>query len=457
MSALSSLRGRLVLAAVAVGLVFAALFGTAATIRMHGVQDRAIRSALLSRLDVVRDEVRPDGTLRPDRGSAKTDLIQVIGPDGRVRTASRGLAGLPPLVDIRGVRAAGSDGVMARRPHHSPDIDLAALGVPFDLRARGASHSGTGALVVAVDAEGFAAASSDLVSLMLVGLFAVVVAIALLAWVLTGRALRAVARLTEEAEAVNPSGMASGLPVPGRDAELARLVKALNRMLARLHEGHSREMTFAADAGHRLRTPVATLRAEAEIALRDADPQGQSAALRRIVDDADQLSLIVDRMLARVRSRTQVAVPVTEAFEQAAARWGRQADLAGVALVVHVAPELSGCAGDADVIDVVDPLADNAIRHSSPGGRVSVCVRVQHERLVTDVVNTGVGVPADVSPRIFDAWVSSRDATQAGGLGLWLARETARDLGGDVTLLDGDPGTTTFRVSAPLGSRPGGR
>jgi signal transduction histidine kinase len=82
---------------------------------------------------------------------------------------------------------------------------------------------------------------------------------------------------------------------------------------------------------------------------------------------------------------------------------------------------------------------------------------VQQELLVTDVVNTGVGVPADVSPRIFDAWVSSRDATQAGGLGLWLARETARDLGGDVTLLDGDPGTTTFRVSAPLGSRPGGR
>ncbi|MEO7982052.1 MAG: hypothetical protein ABI807_14315, partial [Sporichthyaceae bacterium] len=88
-----SLRGRLVLGAVAVGLVFATLFGAIATIRLHQVEDAAVRTALRTRLDLVRDQVRPDGSLRPDRGSLRTDLVQVVGPDGQVLASSPALTG----------------------------------------------------------------------------------------------------------------------------------------------------------------------------------------------------------------------------------------------------------------------------------------------------------------------------------------------------------------------------
>jgi nitrogen-specific signal transduction histidine kinase len=69
--------------------------------------------------------------------------------------------------------------------------------------------------------------------------------------------------------------------------------------------------------------------------------------------------------------------------------------------------------------------------------------------MTVHVTNTGGGIPRELAPQIFDAWVSGRDASEAGGLGLWLARETARDAGGDVTLVDPAPGRTTFRVVLP--------
>jgi signal transduction histidine kinase len=449
-----SLRGRLVLGAVAVGLVFAAVFGAVATLRLHQVEDAAVDTALRTRLDLVRDEVRPDGTLRPDRGRPQTDLVQVIGPDGQVLTSGPALAGAPPLVTLDAVQSHGASGVRSQRALQHPDIDLAALAVPLRLSGTATSPAGTGALVVAVDAEGFTAARADLLRLLLVGLVTVVLAIALLSWALAGRALRSVTTLTEEAEAIRAGDLADGLPVPANDAELARLVGALNRMLARLHDSHNRELAFAADAGHRLRTPVATLRAEAELALQEPEPAQILGALRRIVRDADQLTLIVDRMLARNRSRGRAPTPaVRSAMESATIRWARQADLLGVMLSVDLPTDLPDDLTCPELADVVEPIVDNAMRHTPRAGRVEVIVDVRQAAawIAVDVTNSGAGIPGELAPQIFDAWVSDRDASEAGGLGLWLSRETARDKGGDVTLIDPAPGHTTFRVVLPCG------
>ena len=239
--------------------------------------------------------------------------------------------------------------------------------------------------------------------------------------------------------------------MPAHDAELARLVAALNRMLARLHESHTNELAFAADAGHRLRTPVATLRAEAELALRQEDPAVRTAALENIVQDADQLTLIVDRMLARSRNRGSVPEPVAETLAPAADRWRRQADLAGVALDIRIAPSIGPDVRCAAFVEVVEPVVDNAVRHTSTRGWARVEVQASESgELLVDVSNIGDGVPPDLVARVFDPWVSSRDASIAGGLGLWLSRETARDTGGDVVLADPGPGTCVFRIRLPI-------
>ena len=448
----TSLRNRLVLGAIAVGVTFAVVFGLAATWRVHHAESRAIHAELVSRLDLARDEVGPDGTLQQDAGSPKTDLVQVVAPDGTVRSSSPALARTGPLVRVEDVRRS-SDGVDRRLALQRPDVDLAVRAVPLRIINRNGA-TGIGALVVAVDTEGFNAAGSDLLGLLVVGLLAVVATLAALSWVSTGRALRSVTRLTERAETVGPQDLAVGLPVPRRDAELARLVGALNRMLLRLHESHATELAFAANAGHRLRTPIATLRAETELALRETDPREQSSALERILGDADQLALIVDRMLARSRTHAYEPERVADVIHGAEPRWRRQAELADATFRLTVTDSVTAhlCVGG--LIETVEPVLDNAFRHTPRGGviRVDVCADAAG-RLVVDVTNSGTPVPPALADRMFDAWVSSRDASQAGGLGLWLARETARDVGGDVTLAGSAASGTTFRIVLPGSSR----
>lgn len=443
-----SLRGRLVLGALLVGIAFAIVFGAAATWRLHQLQEHAVGAALQGRLDLARDEVRPDGLLILDQSSPKTDLVQVIGPDGSVRSTSSGLAQVGPLVRLADVRAHAT-GLRVNRTLEKPDIDLATLSVPISLSSSDGLPAGTGALVVAVDAEGFTSATADLRSLLVVGLISVIVAIALLTWWLTGRALSSVTRLTEEAESAGALKLAEGLPEPTGDVELARLIRALNRMLLRLHENHGKELAFAAEAGHRLRTPVATLRAEAELALRDSDPAEQVRALERIVGDADQLTLIVDRMLARSRSRGEADTPVRAVVEAAEHGWRRQGAVTGVRVNVHVDNAVSADSHCTGLVDILEAIVDNAVQHSPPAGRVDIAVSMPADSLIIQVSDEGPGVDSDLAPHIFDAWVSSRDASVAGGLGLWLAREKAQDLGGDVILENGRPGATTFRVTLP--------
>jgi two-component system sensor histidine kinase TctE len=258
--------------------------------------------------------------------------------------------------------------------------------------------------------------------------------------------------LTENAETLGPGELGTGLPLPHHDAELARLVAALNRMLVRLEASHATELAFAADAGHRLRTPVAALRAEAELALRETDPAELGAALNRIVGDADRLTSIVDGMLARTRDRTQPAEPVRRVVAVADERWRRQAALRGIDLVVEVAPGVTHELRCRELSDVVEPVVENALRHTADGGTIHVEVCPEADgRLVVEVRNSGQPIPAELAPHVFDAWVSGRDASVAGGLGLWLARETARDAGGDVVLLDSGDGTTCFRISLNAG------
>lgn len=452
----ASLRLRLVAGAVAVGLLFALAFGAVATWRLQRAEDQAIEAALTSRYDLALDEVAADGSLRQDAGSPKTDLVQVLGPDGTVLASTSALASLPPLVDPT---TTGGSSAVRRISLQIPDIDLAVLARPLPLTATTDAPAGTGALVVAVDAEGFNTATTDLLGLLVAGLLGAVVAMGLLSWFLTGRALRSVTRLTERAEHLGPRELTLGLPVPRRDAELARLVRALNRMLTRLHGSHATELAFAADAGHRLRTPIATLRAEAELALDDPDPEQQSVALERIVQDADRLALIVDRMLARSRSSYTPPEPVLAALREAEMRWRRRAELAHIDLEIHLDPTITTQMLCSELVDTMEPVLDNALRHTPAEGRVAIRVTVVAGRppnVAVEISNTGPPIPLDLVPHLFEAWVSSRDASVAGGLGLWLARETARDLGGDLELV-GSRAETTFRMQLPalLGDAPG--
>lgn len=446
-----SLRGRLVLGAVCVGIVFAILFGVVATWQVHRTEDLAIGAALQTRLELARDQVRPDGSLGTEPVDPRTDLVQVIGADGSIVASSPALRGVGPLAQSA-VVAGAPRGVVGAVALTAPDIDLATLAVPTQIMRPGRAQPEAAVLVVAVDTEGFGTADGGLTTLLVGGLAAVVLVLAGLAWFVSGRTLRSVNQLTERAERLHPSDASGGLTVPDGDAELGRLVLALNRMLARLHAAHTAELTFLAEAGHRLRTPVATLRAEAELALLDPDRDHRTTALQAIMADADLLTMIVDRLLSRTRRRRSGSMAVGAALDACARRWRRQGRLAGLDLRVVQRSGLPGTLPCEALDDILDPLVDNALRHGAGGSRVDVVVGLtaRGTEVVVEVANSGDPIPSELVPHVFDAWVSSRPGSEAGGLGLWTARETARALGGDVALGTSQAGRTTFVALLPV-------
>lgn len=445
-----SLRGRLVLGATAIALVVASLAGVAGTLWVRAAETQSLTSALQTRLQLAEEDVRPDGTLPSEPRGPKSDLVQVLGPGGGVLAASSALSGLRPLADERVVRAS-PDGVRGTVSLQSPDVDLATLAVPWTVTRGGAPLPTV--LLVAVDTEGFSTARDDLSLLLLAGLVIGVVTLALLVHWVSGRALRDVTALARQAETTPATELRHGLPVPPSDAELGALVSAFNRMLLRLHVAHTHELAFAAEAGHRLRTPLATLRAEAELALDEAGPAEQAQALRRVVEDADELAAVVDGLLASTRALVDGTRPLEVVLARAAAQWHRQASTSGVGLVVSAPSGQQGwtCPG---LREVVDPLVDNAIRHCTPGGRVlvQVALDVSGPRPSATVVvsNDGADVPVELSGSLFEPWVTGGGPARVGGLGLWTSKRTAEDQGGEVELLERRDGRTRFRVRLPV-------
>lgn len=446
------LRWRLVAAAVVAATCFAAVFGVLASWRLDVLEDKAVTGALHAQLDLVRSDLAPDGTLGGASGQVpKSVLAQVVGPDGRLRDSTPALAGVGSLVSLASVRRAGPQGLQSAVAISRPDLDMALLAVPVRVGATADGQpAGSGALVVGINSEGFLASRQQLKTLLALGLAAVVAVVGVLTWLLSGRALRTVTALTEEAEAVSISDLGLGLAVPPGDAELTRLVRALNRMLGRVSQALTRQRAFSAHASHQLRTPLALVRGEAELALAGGSPEEMRRALEQVVADADDLSHLVERLLAAAGGeRGHLLEPLDAAAAEAADRWQRQCAASGLPLTVDVT---GACLVDAGLLrGTVDPLVDNATHHTPAGGRVEVSMSVQSaDVLAVTVRDTGTGVDPAVLARLFQPRVTTRADHGGNGLGLWLARESLRASGGELRLLSSGAGGSVFHAAVPV-------
>jgi signal transduction histidine kinase len=432
------LRGRLVAASLLATAIFSVAFAAFATWRADSLEDRALTSALQVRLSVVREGVGPDGHLAPSgSGNPRAAYAQVIGPDGKVIDASSSLQRVPALISASTVLQEDGHPTAHGLNLSDPDIDLAVMGAPVRL------GDGTGVVVVGVETQGFLSARREVIVLVVVGLIGTTLLVGAITWLLTGRALKVVGRLTTQAERLSARDASRGLTSPPHDKELAQLTDALNRMLARLNEHYARNLAAAAETTHRLRTPLATLRAEAELALGETDPEQLRLALAAVVADADRLSTIVNRLLAAGSTglpSERLDVVVAELQET----WQRSARAGGLGLEIRVQGD--GWVDPHLLRAVVEPLLENAVEHATPGSLISVLIEAG-DQLTATVDNDGRGVPADLVPHLFEPWASGTPGRS--GLGLWLARETAREAGGDVTCGLPGPGRTRFVALLP--------
>ena len=286
--------------------------------------------------------------------------------------------------------------------------------------------------------------------------------VALLGTVITSRvALRPLTALERKAAAVTGTDdLAARLQVPGQPREVALLAAELDRMLGRLEEAvAAREAAllaarrFAADAGHELRTPLQSVRANLDIASSDgANDEQRRLALETAATQSDRLKRLVDGLQTLARGEAGLVAPVAEVD------LGDIADAAVFAtrtrhpeLVIDSDLPASGpvVEGDADGLwRVVENLLENAASHGRNGGHVRLRVATNGSGAEIVVEDDGPGVPPAERQRVIRRFARGRGTTAGGsGLGLAIVEAEARRHGGALTLAASELGGLRVRVT----------
>ncbi|MEV5577327.1 sensor histidine kinase [Streptomyces parvus] len=286
---------------------------------------------------------------------------------------------------------------------------------------------------------------------MLTGLPVLLVVVAGVTWLVTRRALRPVEGIRQEMAAITASeDLARRVPEPGSRDEIAALARTTNETLTVLEASVERQRRFVADASHELRSPIASLRTQLEVA--EAHPE--LLDLPGAVADTVRLQVLAADLLLLARldagekpggGTVELGALVREEVSQ------RTGDRIAVAVEAPEggAFEVNGSRGQ--LSRVIGNLLDNAQRHAD--GSVAVSVAADGRGVRVEVRDDGAGVPEDERERIFERFVRLDDARSrddgGAGLGLAIARDVASRHGGTLTVHRAAEGGAAFRLWLP--------
>ncbi|HYZ54843.1 MAG TPA: histidine kinase dimerization/phospho-acceptor domain-containing protein, partial [Streptosporangiaceae bacterium] len=230
--------------------------------------------------------------------AAGTAVVQVVDAQGRIVAASAGADRLVPLLSPAQAASAArtSSGVMLNGPPYGMPEVLRVVAVP-------GRHGET--VIAAVP---YSAVRNSLVTVahsLLVGTPALLLLMTWVIWLITGSTLRPIAALRRGAEEVTATGVPRGLPVPEARDEVHSLAVTLNDMLSRLDAAQQRQRQFVSDTAHELRSPIASIRAQLEVALDHPDSQEWEQTGRDVLADTLRLSRLAEDLLVLARLEEQ--------------------------------------------------------------------------------------------------------------------------------------------------------
>jgi signal transduction histidine kinase len=371
--------------------------------------------------------------------------------------------GVAPAADAVGVRArvldtAGNpvDG-QPRTPLTPAEIRTLKAGTPVlrpddpPLRWVGTVTSDPGGqqrlVIVGTTLTGYFVAQDRALNWLLVAALIGSAVTGIATWCAVLSSLRPVERLRGAATRL-PAG--HRLPLPSAHDELRSLAAALNGLLARRDEATDRLRRFTGDAAHELRSPVTSIRVQAEVAVVNPDPDLAHEVLADIVHESERLSALVEGLLTLARSDAG-EIPAAQPVDVCGAARAAVARVAPGGPVVTASTPPSACwvsAAPAEVDLVLDNLLRNAVRHGRAKVAVSVLRRASAVWLVVD--DDGTGVPEEHRQRVFDRFYRVQDhrSRDSGGVGLGLAlvAEVVRRRGGSVSVAESPEGGARFQV-----------
>lgn len=264
----------------------------------------------------------------------------------------------------------------------------------------------------------------------------------LLIWIIIGRGLDSLDKVAEEVANRAPSHLE---PVDLQEIpeEIKPVIDELNKLFYRLKEGFEREKRFAADAAHELRTPLAALKAQAQVALNSNNIQEKNQALQKLIASVNRSTHIVQQLLTLSRLVPE-ATNLNETTEVNLVKLTREilAMMAPTAVGKQIELEfesdskLPKILGNPTALGIlIRNLVDNAIRYCDENGQVLVRLLKQNNELILEVQDNGPGIPKEFQSRVFERFFRVLGNKSPGsGLGLAIVQQICELHGGRVTL-----------------------
>ena len=289
----------------------------------------------------------------------------------------------------------------------------------------------------------------------------------LLGWFLAGRAIQPVNFVAQAAQTITGSNLSLQIPLRGAGDELDRLIESFNKMTARLNQSFEQIRRFSTDVSHELRTPLTAIRGQLEVALFTAEtPDQYREAMLNALEDVEKLSSIVRALLLLSQAESgqlalqKAPLSLADLAREMVDQFQIPAEEKNVTLTADLDAHTTVSADHTQIERLLSNLLSNAIKYTPEGGSVRVRVGPGEDSGWAQIVveDTGVGIPAENLPHIFDRFYRVRNSLTESvtglGLGLSFVAWIVEVHGGRIDVASTEGEGTRFTVLLPAEESP---
>ncbi len=356
-------------------------------------------------------------------------IFQIVGPSGNVVAGDRKIP-IPPLYDFPDTTA-----VKLR----VAQIEGTEFRIAYTYKQGASKESDEPQILIQVaeTMDGRNALANEIVKGVIFPQFVILPISIWLVWFGLNRGLTPLRRLEERLRQRAPDDL-SEVNLSGTPDEIMPLMRSFNELLARLGSNISGQKRFIADAAHQMKTPLAGLKTQAELALRQTDPAELRKSLIQVVQSSDRAAHLVSQLLSLARMEALEESGEITAVELSTLTQSILQELAPVAIAKNIdlgfesSSERLYVNGQSLLLhELIQNLIDNALRYTPSNGVVTVRVLQRDERVVLEVEDNGPGVPIELRTHVFERFFQGNNApskvtSQGSGLGLAIVAEIAR-------------------------------
>jgi two-component system sensor histidine kinase TctE len=312
-------------------------------------------------------------------------------------------------------------------------------------------------------------------------LSALIVLMTMIVWAGIRAGLAPLARLRSLVEGKAPNDL-TAIELHAAPSEVRALAQAINDLLGAVQHNVVSQKRFISDAAHQLRTPLAGLKSQTELALKEVQDAAQAQAgsepgaagslttrLKRVHESATRSAHLVNQLLTLARAEPESAtvqartrVDLARLARELTAELVPRARQAGIDLGYEPSVDIEGTAEPAVEVlgiplllrEALANVLDNALRYAGRGSEVTVRVAAQQQQALIEVSDTGPGIPPALHADVFERFVRGTHEGNGCGLGLAIVKEIVERHAGHVALATTQPQGLTLRIFMPLAERP---